>query len=323
MHEELLHTADFIIKVMKMSRGGYPKQIGEEKLDEFKKAIREELKMKYTGHWHPENSHKGSGFRCIKIGSKVQLENWFEKAILKVGLDKDRVHKSFTTELTMWVDPREVCYKLGQDGSHSTLYEYKPPSTSGNSISATIPTSISSSAPSKVSSSASIVSSSSMSAQAKPFVASSTTPRKIQRSEPFAGSSSSSIQNLPFGQANSTYTNIRQFNTKENYPPTTSMNNPQMHPMSNQQHWNPYPSSSYLPRHGPVPTSPVGLNSYPESVWINHTPITEGMPMLGQMNGLMVPPNGSPYNYPYNNQDINPYGEAGSSFDVPTTEHNR
>jgi len=379
MHDELLEAANFIIKVMKMSHGGYARQIGESKLEEFKKAIREGLKEKYTGHWHPETSHKGSGYRCIKIGTK--MDPTIEKAARKVGLKPDSVLKAFTTELTMWVDPREVTYRLGHDGSFCTLYEYKPTTTSKSTTPTSNPVSVASSTPSKVASTQALVSASSMSVQAPPFVQGSSTPTKRQLSYPVASSSSNTIQDLPFVQTGSVYHSTRQFSAKENYPPSNTMisqnyppsntmisqnyppsntmmsqnypptnpmssqnypantiNSQQQYSMSNQQHysissqqlhsttnqhnWSTYSPNSYLPRHGPVPSSPIGLNSYPDSTWINTAATTEGMTAYSHVTGLMATTS-APYSYSFNDQEINQYGEASSAYESSNTEQNR
>merc|ERR1712045_230814 len=35
------------------------------------------------------------------------------------------IHATFPSELTMWIDPLEVSYRIGENGSICVLYEYK------------------------------------------------------------------------------------------------------------------------------------------------------------------------------------------------------
>jgi len=123
MHEEVENAAKFIIKVMKMGHGNIAQQIGDETLEKLTKAIAESMIEKYTGHWHPQKPNKGSAYRSIRIGNR--LDKTIEKAVEKIGLSTDLVKRAFTLELTLWVDPREVSYQMGEKGSVSVLYEKK------------------------------------------------------------------------------------------------------------------------------------------------------------------------------------------------------
>lgn len=41
------------------------------------------------------------------------------------GLASSLLHQTFPSELTMWIDPLEVSYRIGENGSICVLYEYK------------------------------------------------------------------------------------------------------------------------------------------------------------------------------------------------------
>jgi len=41
------------------------------------------------------------------------------------GLEPSVIHATFPSELTMWIDPLEVSYRIGENGSICVLYEYK------------------------------------------------------------------------------------------------------------------------------------------------------------------------------------------------------
>ena len=41
------------------------------------------------------------------------------------SLDSTQIHTTFPSELTLWIDPMEVSYRIGENGSISILYEFK------------------------------------------------------------------------------------------------------------------------------------------------------------------------------------------------------
>lgn len=41
------------------------------------------------------------------------------------GLSPQLIHATFPSELTMWIDPLEVSYRIGENGSVCVLYEFK------------------------------------------------------------------------------------------------------------------------------------------------------------------------------------------------------
>jgi hypothetical protein len=41
------------------------------------------------------------------------------------GIEPSVIHATFPSELTMWIDPLEVSYLIGENGSICVLYEYK------------------------------------------------------------------------------------------------------------------------------------------------------------------------------------------------------
>ena len=49
----------------------------------------------------------------------------FLQAAEIVGMPTNTIHQTFPSELTMWIDPLEVSYRIGENGSICILYEYK------------------------------------------------------------------------------------------------------------------------------------------------------------------------------------------------------
>lgn len=75
----------------------------------------------YKHHWFPEKPSKGSGYRCIRINHK--MDPIISKAASQIGLSLPQLYQLLPSELTLWVDPYEVSYRIGEDGSICVLYE--------------------------------------------------------------------------------------------------------------------------------------------------------------------------------------------------------
>lgn len=85
----------------------------------------------YKHHWFPDRPCKGSGYRCIRINHK--MDPLVGQAGQRIGLSTQQLYLLLPSELTLWVDPFEVSYRIGEDGSICVLYESQPiPSTNGN-----------------------------------------------------------------------------------------------------------------------------------------------------------------------------------------------
>ncbi|KAK1789596.1 hypothetical protein P4O66_015496, partial [Electrophorus voltai] len=93
-------------------------------------------------HWFPDRPCKGSGYRCIRINHK--MDPLVGQAGQRIGLSIQQLYLLLPSELTLWVDPFEVSYRIGEDGSICVLYESQPAATSapagtGSSVSSAPP----------------------------------------------------------------------------------------------------------------------------------------------------------------------------------------
>lgn len=137
MKLELQSAANFLVHLIKLGR----KHTGSEaQLEKFKLAVVEVLRRRYRDHWFPDKPFKGSGYRCIRINGRI--DPIIAQAAEIVGLPANTIHQTFPSELTMWIDPLEVSYRIGENGSICVLYEFKentdnvawkPPSSSATS----------------------------------------------------------------------------------------------------------------------------------------------------------------------------------------------
>lgn len=80
---------------------------------------------RYKHHWFPLAPSKGSGYRCIRINHK--MDPLIGEAAGMIGLSHERLFQLLPSELTLWVDPFEVSYRIGENGSICVLYESPQP----------------------------------------------------------------------------------------------------------------------------------------------------------------------------------------------------
>jgi len=119
MKLELLSASNFLVHLVRLARRNVP----ESQLQKFHECLIEVLRRRYRDHWFPEKPFKGSGFRCIRINGK--FDQLIGSAGEAAGLSSKFLHSIFPSELTLWIDPLEVSYRIGENGSICVLYEHK------------------------------------------------------------------------------------------------------------------------------------------------------------------------------------------------------
>jgi len=117
MQVELLSASNFLIHLLRLGRANFT----DVQFDKFRQSLTEVLRRRYQFHWFPENPYKGSGYRCIRINGK--LDPAIAQAAEISGLSSNIVLRTFPRELTLWIDPEEVSYRFGENGSISVLYD--------------------------------------------------------------------------------------------------------------------------------------------------------------------------------------------------------
>ena len=99
------------------------------RVDCFGQELEKGLKRKFDGHWYPDMPFKGSAFRCVKFNG-VAADPLVEQAAIHSGMNIEEVRDYLPNELTLWVDPKEVSYRIGEKGLVKILYSDKK--SSGN-----------------------------------------------------------------------------------------------------------------------------------------------------------------------------------------------
>ena len=80
----------------------------------FKRRMEELLMERFRDHWDPSNPNKGSAYRCIRINGR-RLDPVVKEAAKVTGLSN--IAEYLPSELTLWIDPNDVSYRFGEDGS--------------------------------------------------------------------------------------------------------------------------------------------------------------------------------------------------------------
>lgn len=103
----------------------------------FRSRLEELLTDRFRNHWHPENPHRGSAYRCIRINGR--LDPVVREAAKVTGLSD--IGQYLPKEFTMWIDPSDVSYRFGEDGSICSCYNsHHTTSTSATAASTTTTT---------------------------------------------------------------------------------------------------------------------------------------------------------------------------------------
>ncbi|XP_053310386.1 protein BTG2-like [Spea bombifrons] len=104
-------------------------RLSEHLVQVFAAALRSTLIDHYQHHWFPDKPAKGSGYRCIRINHK--MDPVISKVASRINITGQQLLGLLPKELTLWVDPYEVSYRIGEDGSICVLYEAPVPTPRG------------------------------------------------------------------------------------------------------------------------------------------------------------------------------------------------
>ncbi|KAJ3661434.1 hypothetical protein Zmor_005829 [Zophobas morio] len=135
MKEEILAAVMFFIRFIEKSD-----KFPQDQIENFKKHLTELLMERFEKHWFPELPTRGQAYRCIRINGISPIDLTLERAASKCGSSYHDLR--LPTELTVWVDPSEVCYRLGEsEGSYCTLATFPSENRSSSSENSTPTTS--------------------------------------------------------------------------------------------------------------------------------------------------------------------------------------
>lgn len=113
MHIEIQVALNFVISYL------YNK-LPRRRVNLFGEELDKALKQKFDGHWYPEKPFKGSAYRCLRVGTP--LDPVIEIAARESGVELNDIRENLPEELSIWVDPGEVSYRIGEKGTVKVLY---------------------------------------------------------------------------------------------------------------------------------------------------------------------------------------------------------
>ncbi|KAK5922506.1 hypothetical protein CgunFtcFv8_019761 [Champsocephalus gunnari] len=114
-------------------------KLSKDKADLFSEKLQKLLCDKYDDHWYPDSPSKGQAYRCIRMNNGVPCDD----AILKACEESEFTPRELglPSELTVWIDPLEVCARSAEIGRPFTVacfeqeaMEGKQTDSSGDSI---------------------------------------------------------------------------------------------------------------------------------------------------------------------------------------------
>lgn len=113
MHIEVQVALNFVISYL------YNK-LPRRRVNLFGEEMEKALKLKFEGHWYPEKPFKGSAFRCLRVGTPI--DPVIEQAARESGVEVADIREHLPDELSVWIDPGEVSYRIGEKGTVKVLY---------------------------------------------------------------------------------------------------------------------------------------------------------------------------------------------------------
>jgi protein Tob/BTG len=117
MKQEILSAVNFISGLLRRR-----KSLATDELERFSRSLYQVLLARYSDHWFPNQPCKGSAFRCIRIVEK-RMDPVVSLAASDSGIAESRLQELLPSELTMWVDPNDVSYRFGEEGSIGVLLD--------------------------------------------------------------------------------------------------------------------------------------------------------------------------------------------------------
>ncbi|XP_039299061.1 protein BTG2-like [Nilaparvata lugens] len=115
MLNEINRASLFLLKLMR-SRD----RLSREMTISLRDALVAVMVTRYHNHWFPLSPHRGSAYRCIRVN---QHSDPVITAVAHItGLSAKLIRSWLPLEFTMWVDPNEVSYRIGENGSVMAVF---------------------------------------------------------------------------------------------------------------------------------------------------------------------------------------------------------
>ncbi|NWR99524.1 protein BTG4 [Motacilla alba alba] len=107
MKDEIAATVFFITKLARRED-----RLSKHKMEKFAAKLTTLLFEKYKNHWYLDNPSRGQAFRCIRINKHQARDPLLEQACAESDVDFSLL--GLPREMTLWVDPFQVCCRYGE-----------------------------------------------------------------------------------------------------------------------------------------------------------------------------------------------------------------
>ncbi|XP_039326300.1 protein BTG4 isoform X1 [Saimiri boliviensis] len=118
MRDEIATTVFFVTRLVKKHD-----KLSKKQIEDFAEKLMTILFETYRSHWHSDCPSKGQAFRCIRINNNQNKDPILERACAESKVDF--FHLGLPKELTIWVDPFEVCCRYGEKSHPFTVASFK------------------------------------------------------------------------------------------------------------------------------------------------------------------------------------------------------
>lgn len=86
----------------------------------FAEELERALRFRFQSHWYPDRPCRGSAYRCLRTGDP--LDPVLDVAARESGLALTEIRQNLPEDLSVWIDPGEVSYRIGEKGTVKLLY---------------------------------------------------------------------------------------------------------------------------------------------------------------------------------------------------------
>lgn len=114
MRREIAAALFFLKRLLKRNN-----KLDSEKIELFAERFAFILQEKFKGHWYPDSPSKGQAYRCIRINRVHRQDPDILRACNESGIQYSEL--GLPRELTIWVDPGEVCCRLDENKPFLTV----------------------------------------------------------------------------------------------------------------------------------------------------------------------------------------------------------
>ncbi|XP_063167308.1 protein BTG4 [Candoia aspera] len=117
MRDEIAATVVFITRLAKKHS-----KLNKRQMERLASTLTTILFERYKNHWYLDNPTKGQGFRCIRLNHSQAKDPLLEQACVESGVDFHSL--GLPKEMTIWIDPFDVCCRCGEKNPAFTVAHF-------------------------------------------------------------------------------------------------------------------------------------------------------------------------------------------------------